>query len=221
MSANPDFAADPRAEATGPFDLTFARDVLSGLAKVQKSIPCTWLYDHRGSELFEEITRVPEYYPTRTEIMILERCAAQIGELAGRGATVIELGSGSSRKTPLLLAALEAPALYVPVDISAAYLKESVHGLRSDVSREALARAAAAGGRLHAPDEAAEPAVPHRGVADGRAQRRVLPGFDDRQLRPGRGDRTVATHRPRRRQWRAARRRRRCDAGPLRAAAGL
>ena len=55
------------------------RDVLSGLAKVQKSIPCTWLYDHRGSELFEEITRVPEYYPTRTEIMILERCAKHIG----------------------------------------------------------------------------------------------------------------------------------------------
>lgn len=108
----------------------FARDVLAGLAQPHKSIPCTWLYDHRGSELFEQITRVPEYYPTRNETWILERCAPQIATLAGPGATVIELGSGSSRKTPLLLRALDAPAAYLPIDISAQFLAESAERLQ-------------------------------------------------------------------------------------------
>lgn len=110
-------------------DFAFARDVLAGLSQRRKTIPCTWLYDHRGSELFEDITRVPEYYPTRAEVRILQRCVREIGALAGRGATVIELGSGSSRKTPLLLEALDAPALYVPVDISEQFLAESVRAL--------------------------------------------------------------------------------------------
>lgn len=113
-----------------PVDPAFARDVLAGLARTQKSIPCTWLYDHRGSALFEQITTLPEYYPTRTETWILERCAAQIAAEAGPRAVVVELGSGSSRKTPLLLAALDAPSLYVPVDISAQFLAESVAALR-------------------------------------------------------------------------------------------
>ena len=108
-----------------------ARDVLAGLALPHKSIPCTWLYDHRGSQLFERITQLPAYYPTRNETWILERCAAQIGAAAGPGATLIELGSGSSRKTPLLLAALDAPAAYMPIDISAQFLAESVAALRA------------------------------------------------------------------------------------------
>lgn len=118
------------ASAPPELGTTFARDVLSGLAGKRKSIPCTWLYDHRGSELFEQITALPEYYPTRTETWLLERCAAEIAALAGPGASVIELGSGSSRKTPLLLAALEAPACYMPIDISAQFLAESVGPLR-------------------------------------------------------------------------------------------
>lgn len=109
----------------------FARDVLDGLARPHKGIPCTWLYDHRGSQLFEQITQVPEYYPTRNETWILERCAGQIAALAGAQATVVELGSGSSRKTPLLLQALAAPRAYLPVDISAQFLAESVQALRA------------------------------------------------------------------------------------------
>jgi L-histidine N-alpha-methyltransferase len=130
-------AAAPPVAAADPLGLDaaqraqFARDVLAGLAQPHKSIPCTWLYDHRGSELFERITRVPEYYPTRNETWILERCAAQIAQLAGPHATVIELGAGSGRKTPLLLDALEAPAAYVPIDISAQFLAESVATLRA------------------------------------------------------------------------------------------
>ena len=112
-------------------DTPFARDVLAGLSQPLKSIPCTWLYDRRGSELFEHITRTDEYYPTRTEIAILERCAAHIAAAVGPGATLVELGSGSSRKTPLLLRALQSPSSYVPVDISAEYLAESVHILQA------------------------------------------------------------------------------------------
>lgn len=112
-------------------DLRFARDVLAGLSGPSKTVPCTWLYDHRGSELFEAITALPEYYPTRTETLILRSCAAQIAALAGPHTTVIELGSGSSRKTPLLLAALDAPALYMPIDISAQFLRQSVQALQA------------------------------------------------------------------------------------------
>ena len=125
-------SATPLAVAPAPLDAAadFARDVLAGLAREHKSIPCTWLYDHRGSELFEQITQLPEYYPTRTETWLLERCAGEIAALAGARASVIELGSGSSRKTPLLLAALDAPACYMPIDISAQFLAESVLPLR-------------------------------------------------------------------------------------------
>jgi L-histidine Nalpha-methyltransferase len=108
----------------------FLRDVLAGLAQARKSVPCAWLYDRQGSDLFEQITRVPEYYPTRTETLILQRCAGEIGALAGPGACVVELGSGSSAKTPLLLQALQAPSAYVPVDISAQFLRESVAALQ-------------------------------------------------------------------------------------------
>jgi dimethylhistidine N-methyltransferase len=109
----------------------FARDVLAGLSRPQKSIPCTWLYDHRGSVLFEQITQLDEYYPTRTEIAILERCVGQICAAVGPGATLVELGSGSSRKTPIMLAALDAPTAYVPIDISAEYLADSIRAQRA------------------------------------------------------------------------------------------
>ncbi len=134
MSALLDLARRPEATPTH----RFAHEVLAGLAQRQKSIPCTWLYDHRGSELFERITEQPEYYPTRTETMILERCASAIAQVAGAHATVVELGSGSSRKTPLLLAALDRPAAYVPVDMSARFLAESVAPLRERFPRMAI-----------------------------------------------------------------------------------
>jgi len=105
---------------------SFEHDVMTGLGLRQKAIPATWLYDHRGSELFEQITQLDEYYPSRNETRILERCVDQIAQAAGPRSIVIELGSGSSRKTRLLLAALDAPQAYLPIDISQQFLAESV-----------------------------------------------------------------------------------------------
>lgn len=110
-------------------DDAFARETLTGLAKPQKEIPCAWLYDQRGSELFEAITDLNEYYPTRTEIALLERHAPDIAAQIGPGALLVELGSGSSRKTPLLLRALQAPRAYIPVDIAADFLDAAAREL--------------------------------------------------------------------------------------------
>ena len=110
----------------------FARAVLDGLAQPQKRIPCEWLYDRRGSELFELITELPEYYPTRTEIALLRQHAGEIADAVGNAAVVVEIGSGSSRKTPLLLGALDQPQAYVPVDIAAHCLDAAVRRLRAD-----------------------------------------------------------------------------------------
>ncbi len=109
----------------------FAAAVLAGLSQPQKVIPARFFYDHAGSELFEAITELPEYYPTRTEIGILTAHAADIGTAVGPGRAVVEFGSGSSAKTPLLLRAI-APAAYVPVDISAEFLQQSAAALAAD-----------------------------------------------------------------------------------------
>ncbi len=93
-----------------------------GLSLQQKSVPSRFFYDARGSELFERITELPEYYPTRTEIGLLKSRGADIGKLVPPGAVVVEFGSGSSRKTELLLGALERPSAYIPIEISAAAL---------------------------------------------------------------------------------------------------
>ena len=109
----------------------FAAAVRNGLAQPQKVIPARFFYDHAGSELFEAITALPEYYPTRTEIGILTEQAPAIAAAVGPGRAVIEFGSGSSAKTPLLLRAI-APAAYVPVDISAEFLHLAAAGLAAD-----------------------------------------------------------------------------------------
>jgi len=90
-----------------------------------RSISSAWLYDQRGSELFEEITQLPTYYPTRTEIGILQENLDAIASAIGADSLVVELGSGSSRKTVPVLNALDQPAGYVPVDISADYLYQA------------------------------------------------------------------------------------------------
>jgi len=106
-------------------DPQFRTDVLQGFAmRPQRAIPARWFYDRRGSELFEEITRLPEYYPTRTEVALLEQHCAEIGKLVGRGRAVVEFGSGSSTKTPVLLGCVE-PAAYVPIDISGDFIRQS------------------------------------------------------------------------------------------------
>jgi L-histidine N-alpha-methyltransferase len=106
----------------------FLADVLDGLSLPQKAIPARWFYDRRGSELFEEITRLPEYYPTRVETALLEAICGEVGVAVGPGRAVIEFGSGSSAKTPRLLHCID-PAAYVPIDISGDFLRESAAGL--------------------------------------------------------------------------------------------
>lgn len=96
----------------------FRDDVLRGLARTPKEIPCKYFYDARGSALFEEICTLDEYYPTRTELGILERHAAEIAALLGPACLVVEPGCGSGRKTELLLDHLADPVAYVPIDIS-------------------------------------------------------------------------------------------------------
>src|SRR5204863_2077545 len=103
----------------------FGEAVLRGLSSPRKRLPCQYFYDAVGSELFGEITRLEEYYPTRTETAILREHARSMVRPAGRRAVLVEFGSGSSRKTELVLAALEAPRAYAPIDVSQSALAEA------------------------------------------------------------------------------------------------
>jgi L-histidine Nalpha-methyltransferase len=100
----------------------FLADVLTGLSRSPKEIPCKYFYDERGSALFDRICDLPEYYPTRTEIAIMRRHAGEMADALGQACLLVELGSGSSVKTPILLERLQRPAGYVPVDISREHL---------------------------------------------------------------------------------------------------
>lgn len=110
----------------------FARAVLDGLARPQKSIPCNWLYDQRGAELFEQFSGRPEYYPTRAEIDLLDRHAGEVAATIGAGAVVVDYGQGAGRQTSLLLAALERPQAYLPVLRTASRQDEALRRLRQD-----------------------------------------------------------------------------------------
>jgi dimethylhistidine N-methyltransferase len=96
----------------------FLDDVLDGLSQPQKTLPSKWLYDEEGSRLFEAITELPEYYPTRTELLILEQAAPGLAEEISPGAALVEFGNGSSLKTRRVLDAAPQIAVYVPIDIS-------------------------------------------------------------------------------------------------------
>ena len=100
-------------------------EVAEGLSAPQKELPPKYFYDHRGSELFEEITKLEEYYPTRVETALLEAYGEEIAALTGPGRVLVEFGSGSSRKTSLLLAALAQVPAYIPIDIAAESLEEA------------------------------------------------------------------------------------------------
>lgn len=115
-------------------DPAFRADVLTGLAARPRAIPARWFYDRRGSELFEAITELPEYYPTRTEIALLERICPDLPRAVGPGRAVVEFGSGSSTKTPILLRCID-PAAYVPIDISADFLADSAAALAETFPR--------------------------------------------------------------------------------------
>jgi len=128
-------------------DRAFRADVLTGLRQTPKAIPARWFYDDAGSALFEDITRLPEYYPTRAETTILQANGTEFAEAIGPGKAVVEFGSGSSVKTPLLLRAIE-PAAYVPLDIAGDFLRAAaadlaakfpglpVHPVEADFMRE-------------------------------------------------------------------------------------
>lgn len=103
-------------------------ELLAGLQQPQKQINPKYFYDARGSQLFEQITQLQEYYPTRTEIGILNQYAQEIAQYCGSDCVLIEPGSGSSEKVRLLLDTLQ-PSAYVPLDISAEFLRESAHKL--------------------------------------------------------------------------------------------
>ncbi len=111
-------AGRPRLRVAAGERQSFLEDVLDGLSRRPRELPCKYFYDAAGSALFERICELGEYYPTRTELSILESHAAEMAELLGEGCLLIEPGSGSGRKTRLLLERLRQPAGYVPVDIS-------------------------------------------------------------------------------------------------------
>jgi dimethylhistidine N-methyltransferase len=119
--AGSDFDVDP----------AFRDDVLAGFRMRPRAMPARWFYDREGSELFEAITELPEYYPTRIETALLEAHCGEVGDLAGPGRAVVEFGSGSSIKTPHLLSRIE-PAAYVPIDISGEFLRASAAALAAD-----------------------------------------------------------------------------------------
>jgi L-histidine Nalpha-methyltransferase len=114
-----------------PQTLAFRDDVLAGLSAAIPAIPARWLYDRRGSELFDEITRLPSYYPTRTETAIFHSIMPEVAARVPKGSVVVEFGAGSQTKTPILLEAVQ-PAAYVPVDISGDYLEHSAAELQQD-----------------------------------------------------------------------------------------
>ena len=122
------FAKDNPPQSCGP-NGSFLADVMTGLASCHKSLPAKYFYDASGSKLFEAICALEEYYPTRTEIGILETYADEMAAAIGDNAMVIEYGAGSMEKIRILLNVLTDPVVFVPVDISEAHLIAAARGL--------------------------------------------------------------------------------------------
>lgn len=114
---------------------TFADEVLLGLSRRQKELPCKFFYDERGAELFEQICELDEYYPTRTELAIMRRHAPEMAEVLGEGSILIEYGSGASLKTRILLDAAPDLAAFVPIDISGEQLEKVAADIREAYPR--------------------------------------------------------------------------------------
>src|SRR5215470_7492899 len=129
MSAPTAVARDVDVSAA---DSAFLRDVVAGLTARPKQLPPKYFYDQAGAQLFEQITALPEYYPTRCELAILRQRAAEIAQFFPPGSALVEFGSGSSRKVRILLAAAPTIAAYVPVDISSQMLRQEAQELRRD-----------------------------------------------------------------------------------------
>lgn len=107
-------------------DHQFLRDVLAGLTQSPKTLPCKYFYDEIGSQLFDQICELEEYYPTRTELQIMEEAADEMVAAFGPACVLVEYGSGSSWKSRLLLDRLDERSTYVPVDISREHLQQTV-----------------------------------------------------------------------------------------------
>jgi dimethylhistidine N-methyltransferase len=123
MLTRSNLEAEPFAAAAS--HSSFAAEMRACLASRPRRISPKWFYDEHGSQLFDAICELPEYYPTRTEFDILKRHAREIAALIGPRAEVVEFGAGSLRKVRLLLDAMQAPARYLPIDISAQHLSQS------------------------------------------------------------------------------------------------
>lgn len=122
----------PAARAPADAPDAFLEEVLFGLGATPKWLSPKWLYDERGSELFDQITEAEAYYPTRVETGIMELSVDEMAEVAGPGSVLIEYGSGSSAKTRILLERMNDLSAYVPIDISEDYLLKTAEGLRGD-----------------------------------------------------------------------------------------
>lgn len=110
----------------------FVADVVAGLSQSPKRLDSKYLYDERGSALFDRICTLKEYYPTRTELAIMRGGAAEMAQAIGPSAVIVELGSGSSRKTRLLLDHLQQPRAYLPMDISQSHIQATAQRLREE-----------------------------------------------------------------------------------------
>jgi dimethylhistidine N-methyltransferase len=134
MMLDIDYASPPAALEFydfGPDLGDFRQALIDGLSGPCKAIPCRFLYDARGSALFDRICTLPEYYPTRTELGILRAIAPEVAERVGPGAQMIELGGVNSSKARILLDALDRPAAYIPIDISRDHLRASALALHA------------------------------------------------------------------------------------------
>lgn len=121
-----------RSDAADDAHGEFARDMLQALGRHPREISPKYFYDARGSALFDSICELPEYYPTRTEVGLLEGNAAAIANHMGPHAEIVEFGAGSLRKVRLLLDAAESPARYVPIDISGEHMTQAAAALMAD-----------------------------------------------------------------------------------------
>jgi L-histidine Nalpha-methyltransferase len=124
-----------RAAVLSETPVAFAADVIAGLSAKPKRLPPKYFYDAAGSVLFERITRLPEYYPTRCELALLERHAPAMASLFPPACALIEFGGGSSRKARILLGAAATVEAYVPIDISGDFLQQDASQLRRDLPR--------------------------------------------------------------------------------------
>ena len=121
-----------RPVAVGALQSEFRHDLMVALASRPRGISPKYFYDVRGSQLFDRICELPEYYPTRSELLILATHAREIAAQIGSGAEIVEFGAGSLQKVRLLLDALDSPLRYVPIDISGEHLAQSARALRCD-----------------------------------------------------------------------------------------